>query len=39
MQQTNTKGVRDLEQLGQKFDPLGIVQDMETWAFYPMVYE
>ena len=31
MQQTSTKGVQDLAWLGGKGDPLGIVQEIETW--------
>ena len=29
MQQTNTKGVHDLAQLGRKGDPLGVVRETE----------
>ena len=38
MQQTNTKRVQDLTRLGGKGDPLGIVQKIQIWPLYQMVY-
>ena len=38
MQQTDTKGEQDKTRLGGKGDPQKIVQEVEIWPYYPMIY-
>ena len=37
MQQTDTKRIQEQTRLGEKDDPLGIVQEIKIWPYYQMV--
>ena len=38
MQQTSTKWLQNETWVGEESDPLGIVQEIEIWPYYQMVY-